>query len=418
MATPSHHQILIIGGGAAGITVAAELRRHDHHDALDIAIVEPSEVHTYQPALTLVGAGAYDLAKTQRLERSLIPYGVVWIKDAVAGFAPDSNTLTLTSGRTLTYDYLVVCPGLVLKLDAIKGLRESLGANGVCTNYAADQALYTWESLKNIKAGGKVLCTQPAAPIKCPGAPQKVAYLAADYLRRTGIRHACEVRFLTQTPTIFGVPFYARELVKIAARHEIVVQYQHNLVEVDGPARKATFEIVGGDQQGQRITLPFDMLHVTPPQGAPPALAQSPLANAGGFADVHANSLQHVKYKNVFGLGDAAGTANSKTAAAVRKQAPVVVRNLLHMLAGHALEEAYDGYASCPLTTAYGKVLLAEFIYGGKPTPTFPLDPAKERRLNWWIKTTGLPHLYWDWMLKGFVAFPAHDTSFVEPPAA
>jgi sulfide:quinone oxidoreductase len=418
MAASSHHQVLIIGGGAAGITVAAELCRHDHGDRLDVAIVEPSEVHTYQPALTLVGAGAYDLARTQRAEQGLIPTGVTWIKDAAAGFAPDANSVTLASGRTLTYEYLVVCPGLVLKLDAIKGLRESLGADGVCTNYSPDQAGYTWESLKNVKSGGKVLCTQPAAPIKCPGAPQKIAYLAADYLTRTGIRHACEVRFLTQTPTIFGVPFYARELVKIAARHEIVVQYQHNLVEVDGPARKATFEIVGGDQQGRRITLPFDMLHVTPVQAAPPALAQSPLANAGGLIDVHANSLQHVKYKNVFGLGDAASTANSKTAAAVRKQAPVVVRNLLHLLAGKPVEETYDGYAACPLTTAYGKVVMAEFIYGGKPTPTLPLNPAGEYRANWWIKTTGLPHLYWDWMLKGRVAFPAHDKDFVEPPAA
>ncbi|TAL04053.1 MAG: NAD(P)/FAD-dependent oxidoreductase [Rhodospirillaceae bacterium] len=417
MAGASHHKILIVGGGAAGITVAAELRRHDHADALDIAIVEPADVHYYQPALTLVGAGAYDLAKTCRAERSLIPAGVAWIKDAATAFAPDSNTVSLSSGRTVTYDYLVVCPGLTLNWDAIKGLRDSIGANGVCSNYSPDTAEYTWETLKNAKRGAKILCTQPPMPFKCPGAPQKIAYLAADYLKRGGIRDACEVRFLTHAPAIFGVPFYARELVKIAANHGIVVQYQHNLIEVDGPGRTATFEIVGGDRQGSRITLPFDMLHVTPPQAPPAALKQSPLVNAAGFTDVHANSLQHVKYKNVFGLGDAAGTANSKTAAAVRKQAPVVVRNLLHLMGGSAIEEAYDGYASCPLTTAYGKVLMAEFIYGGKPTPTFPLDPAKEHLVNWWIKTTGLPHLYWDYMLKGFVAFPAHNTHFVEPPA-
>jgi len=416
MAATSHHQILIVGGGAAGITVAAELRRHDHHDSVDIAIIEPSEVHTYQPALTLVGAGAYTLEKTQRLEASLIPTGVTWIRDMAASFAPDINSVTLASGRALTYDYLVVCPGLVVKWDAIKGFRTALGTNGVCTNYAPDTAGYTWESLKNIKAGGKVLCTQPPMPIKCPGAPQKIAYLAADHLTRMGIRRSCEVTFLTQTPTIFGVPFYARELVKIAAAHGINVRYQTNLIEVDGAGHTATFEVVGGDKQGQKFTLPFDMLHVTPPQGPPPELAQSPLANAAGFVDVHANALQHVKYKNVFGLGDAAST--SKTAAAVRKQAPVVVRNLLHLIAGRTIEEAYDGYASCPLTTAYGKVLMAEFIYGGKPTPTLPLDPAKERRINWWIKTTGLPILYWDYMLKGYEAFPAHDKDFVEPPAA
>ena len=417
MATSSHHQVLIIGGGAAGITVAAELRRHDHHDAVSVAIVEPSQAHYYQPAFTLVGAGAYDLAKTRRAERTLIPEGVTWIKDAAMAFAPERNAVTLASGDVVTYDYLVVCPGLVLNWDSIKGLREALGSHGVCSNYSPDTVSYTWESLKNVQRGAKLLFTQPPLPFKCPGAPQKIAYLAADYLRRGGIRESCEVRFLTHAPAIFGVPFYARELVKIAAGHGINVQYQHNLAEVDGANRTATFEIVGGDKQGSRVSLPFDMLHVTPPQEPPPALKSSPLANAAGFTDVHQNSLQHVKFKNVFGLGDAASTPNSKTAAAVRKQAPVVVRNILHLIAGGTVEEAYDGYASCPLTTAYGKALMAEFIYGGKPTPTLPLNPAKENHINWFIKTTGLPILYWDYMLKGFEAFPQHNKNFVEPPA-
>ena len=417
MATNNHHQILIIGGGAAGITVAAELRRADHDDRLNIAIVEPSEVHYYQPAFTLVGGGAYDLRKTRRAERNLIPEGVQWIKDSAASFAPESNSVRLASGRVVTYDYLVVAPGLILNWDGIKGLRETIGRNGVCSNYSPDTVEYTWECLKSVKRGAKLLFTQPAMPIKCPGAPQKIAYLAADYLKRGGIRDACEVRFLTQTPAIFGVPFYARELVKIAAGHGIIVQYQHNLVEVDGPGRTATFEIVGGDQQGTRITLPFDMLHVTPPQTTSAEFRSSPLVNAGGMVEVHQNSLQHVKFKNVFGLGDAASTANSKTAAAVRKQAPVVVKNLLQLIAGGAVEDGYDGYASCPLTTAYGKTLMAEFIYGGKPTPTLPLDPAKESRIHWWIKTTGLPILYWDYMLKGYVAFPTHNKNFVDPGA-
>jgi sulfide:quinone oxidoreductase len=413
----THFQVLIVGGGAAGIAVAAELVRHSHGSPPKTAIIEPATDHYYQPAFTLVGAGVFELAKTRRDEGDLIPDQVTWIRDVAAVFAPESNTVTLASGRRVTYDYLVVCPGLALDWDAIKGLRESLGRNGVCSNYAPHSVQYTWQALKELKSGAAALFTQPPLPFKCPGAPQKIAYLAADWLTRLGIRATCDVRFLTHAPVIFGVPFYARELVKIAARHGIAVQYQHNLVEVDGAARTATFEFVGGDKQGTRVSLAFDMLHVTPPQVAPVALKTSPLANAAGFVDVHQNSLQHVKYKNVFGLGDAASTPNSKTAAAVRKQAPVVVRNLLHLIDGGKLEEAYDGYAACPLTTAYGKTLMAEFVYGGKPAPTLPLDPAKERWLNWWIKTTGLPVLYWDYMLKGHEAFPGHDTKFV-PPAA
>ena len=193
--------------------------------------------------------------------------------------------------------------------------------------------------------------------------------------------------------------------------------HNHTLVKIDARARKAIFDVTAGDKQGQKVVLDYDMLHVTPPQSAPDFLKSSPLANAAGFADVHANSLQHVKYKNVFSLGDTAGTANSKTAAAVRKQAPVVVRNLLHLIKGGAIKEAYDGYGACPLTTGYGKVLMAEFIYGGKPTPTLPLDPRKERLVNWWIKTTFLPHLYWNYMLKGYESFPSHNTNYVDPGA-
>jgi sulfide:quinone oxidoreductase len=268
-----------------------------------------------------------------------------------------------------------------------------------------------------LKPGAKAVFTQAPMPIKCPGAPQKAVYLAADYLAKSGIREHCDVRFLTATPSIFGVPFYAKELVKVAARHQIPVSYNHTLVEIDGRKRKAMFAITAGEQNGKTVTLDYDMLHVTPPQSAPDFVKSSALANATGFVDVHANSLQHLKYKNVFSLGDAAGTANSKTAAAVRKQAPVVVHNIFNLINGGAIEETYDGYGACPLTTSYGKVLMAEFIYGGKPTPTLPVDPRKERRINWWFKTTGLPLLYWDYMLKGHEAFPAHNTGYVEPTA-
>lgn len=412
-----HHQILIVGGGAAGITVAARLRKAEHDIPLDIAIVDPADSHYYQAAFTLVGGGAYDLEDTRRNEADLIPDDVTWIKDAVSTFAPDSNSVSLTDGTTITYDYLVVCPGLQINWSGIPGLKEYVGRYGVCSNYSANTVEYTFEVLKNLKPGAKALFTQAPMPIKCPGAPQKIVYLAADHLTKRGIRTHCDVRFLTATPAIFGVPFYAKELVKVAARHNIPISYNHNLVEIDGRKKKATFAVTAGDQQGQSVTLDFDMLHVTPPQSAPDFVKNSPLANVTGFVDVHANSLQHLKYKNVFSLGDAAGTANSKTAAAVRKQAPVVVRNLQHLLRKEAIEEAYDGYGACPLTTAYGKVLMAEFIYGGKPTPTLPLDPRKERYVNWWIKTTGLPMLYWDYMLKGREAFPSHNTGYVDPAA-
>ena len=412
MTTPSHHQILIIGGGAAGITVAASLQRKAGGRNLDIAIVEPSEEHYYQPAFTLVGAGTYQLSKTCHAESTLIPNGVTWIKDAAASFNPDDNSVTLAFGDAVTYDYLVVCPGLELNWEKIDGLNASLGSNGVCSNYSPDHVEYTWECLKGLDAGATALFTQAPLPFKCPGAPQKIAYLAADHLKGRGILDDCKLHFLTHGPAMFAVPLFAAELDKVAARWGIDVHFQTNLVAVDGTNKTASFEVVGGEREGERLTMNFDMIHVTPHQSPPEAIKTSPLANEAGYVDVHQHTMQHTRHPNVFGLGDAGSTPNSKTAAAVRKQAPVVVRNLLHLLDGGQLDEGYDGYGSCPLTTAYGKVILAEFTYGGKVTPTFPLDPRKERATMWWVKKTGLPIMYWDYMLKGHEWFFKHDTEY------
>jgi len=411
MPDTKHHQILIVGGGTAGITVAASLRRRGP-GAPDIAIVEPSETHYYQPCFTLVGAGAYDMAKTHRPERSLIPAGVTLVHDAAKAFAPENNSVTLESGDTLTYDYLVVCTGVKLDWDRIEGLSATLGRNGVCSNYSPLHATYTWQCVQALKPGSRAVFTQPPLPFKCPGAPQKIAYLTADHLRRAGALQACDLQYFVHAPVVFGVPFFARELTKVLARYGIKAHYQQNLVAVDGATKTAIFEAVGGDDKGKRTTVTFDMLHVSPPQSPHDAIMTSPLANAAGWVEVNQNSMQHVRYPNVFSLGDVCSTPNSKTAAAVRKQAPIVVRNLLHMVAGAAVETGYDGYASCPLTTAYGKTILAEFIYGGKVTPTLPLDPAKEHWIAWWIKTTGLPLFYWNYMLKGHEWFLRHNTAF------
>jgi sulfide:quinone oxidoreductase len=417
MTKPEHHQVVIVGGGAAGITVAATLRRKAGGAALDAAIIEPSDVHYYQPAFTLVGAGAYSLAATRREEAPLIPARVSWIRDAAAGFDPANNRVALASGGSVSYDFLVVCPGVELNWERIDGARDALGKDGVCSNYSPSYAEHTWSCLRALKRGATAVFTQPPLPFKCPGAPQKIAYLAADHLRKQGLLNACKLHLFVHAPVIFGVPYFARELVKVAARYGIEVHYQHNLVAVDAARKEAVFEIVGGDKQGQKLAVPYDVLHVTPPQTPPAAVKTSPLANAGGWVDVNQNTMQHAKFANVFGLGDVCSTPNSKTAAAIRKQAPVVVKNLLAAIQGNTIEQQYDGYASCPLTTAYGKVLMAEFVYGGKVTPTLPLDPSQERWINWWIKTTGLPHMYWNYMLKGYEWFLAHNTDFVEPAA-
>lgn len=407
MSQGSHYNIVIVGGGSSGVTVAAELEAK--HCQGSIAVIEPSDIHTYQPALTLVGAGVTPLKAIRRPTRELLPADVTLIPQAAATFTPESNSLTLADGTSVSYDWLILCPGLELKWDAVAGLKDTIGKNGVCSNYSPATAPYTQECVESIRHGQTALFTMAPMPIKCPGAPQKAAYLAADLFRKKGILHAVDVKYLTATPSIFGVPFFAKQLNKVAARYGIDVRLQHVLTAVNGANKTATFSRPDGQDP---VTLPFDMIHVTPPQGPIAAFANSPFADEAGWVDVDKNTLKSTKFANVWGLGDGTSTPNSKTAAAVRKQAPVVVDQILAAMKGTDSTAAYDGYASCPLTTAYGKVIMAEFRYGGEVTPTLPLDPGKERWVNWWIKTTGLPLMYWYYMLKGRVAFPGHDVDY------
>ncbi|MFZ2449677.1 MAG: FAD/NAD(P)-binding oxidoreductase [Methylovulum miyakonense] len=398
--TQQHSTVLIIGGGAAGVSVANNMRRQNK--TIDITLIEPAETHYYQPGFTIVGGGAYTLKQTMRKEADLIHPSVTWIKDYADTFQPEDNTVTLRSGDVVGYDYLVVCPGLQLDWGKIQGLKETIGKNQVCSNYSPETVEYTWECIQNMQSG-IALFTQPPMPIKCAGAPQKIMYLAADRFRKKGILDKFTIEFLNAGPALFGVPFFAKALSKVVADYGITTSFNHNLVGIDGDAKMATFEVSDSNGNKERVTKAFDMIHVTPPQSAPDFIKQSPLANAAGWVDVNDKSLQHSKYPNIFSLGDVAATSNAKTAAAVRKQVPVVVDNILGLIDSKPVAEGYDGYGSCPLTTSLNTVMLAEFSYGGKVTPSFPcLDPRTSRPIWWWGKTTGFPWLYWHLMIKGY----------------
>ena len=399
----SHHSIVVVGGGAGGITVAAQLRRA--RPALDIAIVEPASEHWYQPGWTLVGGGVFSLEETRRAERDLIPSGVTWIQEAAASLDPDHNQITTSGGTTVSYDVLIVATGLTLAWDRIKGLTEALGQGGVCSNYSKDFAPYTWEAIQAFKGGNAIFTCAPM-PIKCPGAPQKIAYLADDIFKKKRLN--AKVVYATATPGIFGIPTYAAPLREVVKRKGIDARYSHVLTEVRADARQAVFAVTEGDTTREEV-IPYDLLHVTPPMAPPPVVATSPLANGAGYVEVDQYSLQHVRYPNVFSLGDVSGMPNSKTAAAVRGQAPVLVANLLALLEDAPLEAAYDGYSCCPLITGYGKTIMAEFNYKAEPTPSFPLDPTKERWSMWFVKRKILPALYWNRMLAG----AQHERRFV-----
>ena len=390
--------IVVIGGGSAGIGLLASLLKRDPH--LNIILIEPSDHHSYQPAWTLVGGGAYDLIKTRRPLADVLPNGVTWVQAAVTEVLPDEQTLILDSGQRVSWQNLIVCPGLRLAWEKIEGLQDTLGKHGVTSNYSYQHAAYTWQLVQQLK-GGKAIFTQPAMPIKCAGAPQKAMYLSCDHWLRLGVLKNIDVEFNLAGAALFGVATFVPPLMKYVEKYNARLAFNANLVKVDGPARKAWFEVKDAEGNARVEEKSFDLLHVVPPQVSPDFIRQSPLADAAGWCEVNPHSLQHLRYPHIFGLGDVCGTTNAKTAAAVRKQIVVVAENLLALRKQAPLPLKYDGYGSCPLTVEKGKVVLAEFGYGGKLLPTFPLDPTQARRSMWFLKATLLPWFYWNGMLKG-----------------
>jgi sulfide:quinone oxidoreductase len=430
-----HFQVLVIGGGTAGIMVSSMLKRKN--SSLQIGIIEPTDTHYYQPAWTLVGANTYNYEKTARPMASLIPKGVEWIKEFANKFEPESNKVITKAGLEITYDYLVVAPGLKIDPDMIDGLQDAMDKGIVCSNYTNPK--HTWEILKNFK-GGTALFTQPATPIKCGGAPQKIMYLADEYFRKVGIRKNTDIVFALPSGSIFGVKIIADTLMNVVDKKDINVRFFHKLVKVDGNKKIAWYEIVkdlsgggcvtiaDGDEasldrdiqynykdvkvtrEGDLYGIHFDMMHLAPPQRAPDFILNSPLASETGWVDVNKGTMQHVKYANVFSLGDVSNLPTSKTGAAIRKQAPVVVENISKLIESNVLSgKEYKGYTSCPLVTGYGKMVLAEFDYNQnfEPDPKlkqFPLmiaDSSKEHWRLWMLKKYGLPYLYWNKMMKG-----------------
>lgn len=429
-----NYQVLIIGGGTAGIMTAAQLLKQKISNS--VAIIEPADTHYYQPAWTLVGAGTYDYDKTAKPMVDVMPKGVTWIKDKAIGFDADNNKVATAVNGDISYKYLIVAPGLAYDFSLVPGLGDAMDKGVVCSNYTDPN--HTWNAIKNFK-GGTALFTQPATPIKCGGAPQKIMYLAESHWAKSKTHSKTEVVFATAGTVIFGVKEIAKTLMEVIDRKDINIRYNHKLVEVDAANQIAWYEmtketldnscVVASEQQDGikidetfqhnykdikvtvkdgRYGIHYDMLHTAPPSVAPKFVQESNLVNADGWLDVDKHTMQHNKYENIFGLGDVAGIPTAKTGAAIRKQVPVVVDNLDHLIQQDNMgSKSYNGYSSCPLVTDYGKMVLAEFDYDKNfiPDPKlknlFISDSSKEHWRLWMLKKHGLPYLYWNKMLKG-----------------
>ncbi len=378
------------------MSVAAQLRNRP--DAPSVAVIEPSDKHYYQPLWTLVGGGVFPREDSERNEADFMPPGVTWIRERVATFEPDAHTVTLDSGRVVRYEQLVVAAGIQLDWHKIPGLAESVGkpGTGVVSNYSYDTVSSTWEAIRTFK-GGTAIFTDPKTAVKCGGAPQKIMYLAEESFRKQGVRDNSRVIFMNAKPTNFTAPAYGVTLRKICEERGIEIQLEHELVELRPDTREAVFR----KSDGSDVVMHYDLIHVTPPQSAPDFLKTSPLANADGWVEVDKHTLAHVRYRDVFALGDNSSLPTSKTGAAVRGQTPVLVANLMAHRAKQAMTASYDGYTACPVVTGYGKLIMAEFDYSKNPKESFPFDQNMERYSMYALKAYALPRLYWHGMLRG-----------------
>ncbi|TDZ19975.1 Sulfide:quinone oxidoreductase [Colletotrichum orbiculare MAFF 240422] len=410
--TARSHKVVVVGGGSAGLAISHQLLRTGQFSQDDVAIVDPAKWHHYQPGWTLVGGGLKNKEELKRPLDSLIDPKLKFYQQAVSTFTPKENALKLGNGDKLAYEHLVVAPGINIDYGSIKGLPEALANPNslVSTIYGYETCDKVFRTIEKLDKGNAIF-TQPAGAIKCAGAPQKVMWLALDYWKRAGLydpsnssASPIKISFATGIPAMFGVPKYSAKLEELRKERGVEGLFQHDLVAVEG--NNATF----ARPDGNKVTRQFDLLHVVPKMGPHAFVKNSPLADAAGFVDVDQATTRHIKYHNVWSSGDASSLPTSKTAAAVTSQAPILVNNLLRSLDGKAPEPLYDGYTSCPLTTEYGKVLLAEFKYGGVPKETFGdligFDQAVPRRAFYHLKKDFFPWVYFNSMVKGTWAGP------------
>lgn len=405
-ALKTNARIVIAGSGLGGIAMANRLARL--LDGAKITIVDRKEEHNYQPGYTLVATGVWPVAKVRDRNADFLPAGIEWVKDMVADFDPVANTVVTAGGQRIRYDFLVVATGVHLDYAQIAGMDvAAIGREGLTSVYPSPEAAQaTWAAMQTFTTkGGNAVMTLPDTPLKCAGAPLKMTFMLRDRLAKAGTLGTSKISFQSALGNVFGVKVLNDNVLERWKALGIDVAFSRKLTAIDIGARRATFSSPDGETQ----EMPYDFIHVVPPMRAPDAVKNSELAwkegpfAAGGWLEVDKSTLQHRRFPNVFGIGDINGTPRGKTAATVKKSAPLVAHNLVEVIAGRQANKNFDGYTSCPLIIRKGSAMLIEFDYEGRLTPTLPMiDPLQDSFFAWMLKVRMLKPAYMA-VLKGRV---------------
>jgi len=426
-------KIVIVGAGSGGIMALARL--HSGLKNPDITIIAPNELHIYQPGQVFQAAGLYLYDDLIKQNSDFIPDDVNWIKDEVASFDPDNNSLVTRNGEKVDYDYFVVAAGIDYHYDWIRGLKEEdIGTKGISSVYLSnfekgttDGGSITWDWFNQLKQASaisekkpRVIYTQPATAVKCGGTPQKILYLSADHLKKDGL--SAEYTFATASEKLFSLKPIADSLGEVQKRYDTITnKFRHNLISIDKYAKIATFEHtyeIQGEYdeeleeydtvtKRELVELEYDFIHIVPPMTAAKAVHESKLGwqkgTGKGWLEVDRETLQHRRFKNVFGIGDVCGIPLGKTGGSARHHAPIVTQNLIAVMQDKALTEKFDGYTVCPMKTGYGEIIMPEFNYDGL-APSFSfLAPEKPRWIWWAFDLYMLKPMYWYLMMRGLM---------------
>ena len=390
-----HYRLIVLGAGAGGITSTAMILRKKKSLKGNTLIIDPGDYHYYQPGFPLVGSGLVELEQTRKRMVDVIPKGAVWEKSKVTRVDPKKNEVT-TADNTFTYDYLLIALGLELDFDAIEGAKESLGMNGVTTPYVFDYLEYTYQKLKEVNHGN-IIISKPKSEIKGAVAAENSLFTMKDFEEKYTNKNV-QVLFRSGRDRLFKVDKYNESLTREMEKQGIDYKLDRELIRVDGRDKFAVFKDL---KTGEEEKIPFELLVITPPQRGPTVLKDSQILDNEGWVNVDKNTLRHRDFPWIFGLGDATNLPTTKMAAAVRKQVPIVVQNMLDVMDGRSPSQRYNGDTAAPIATEIGKSILAEYDYEREPKETTFLDQSKSNMFLYQVKKRMIPFMYWNGMMNG-----------------
>jgi sulfide:quinone oxidoreductase len=392
-----HHEVLIVGGGNAGISLGARLLRDG---ASDVAIVESQEVHRYRPLLSYVGAGEAEMSSLERPMGDVIPDGCTWIRDSVVSVDTGTSTLSTRDGRTLHWSTLVLCPGMQEDWDATTGLREAYDEGWAGSTFVPDSAPHVWETLRSLRSGS-VVFTVPPEPAPCGATALKPLFMACDHWRRQGVLDDLEVRLVVPGPGVLGLPSADEMLSSVSASYGVEVLREARVARLDSSSRTLTVDSAAGPRTLEDVAY----AHVVPEYRAPRWIAESGLAigAASGLVDIDPETLRHSRHQSIWALGDAADVATRPSGGALRPQVEILAQNIAATARGDELRR-YDGYTVMPITTSRRQLMLVEVDREGHAKPSAPLvDLTRPRRSTWLFDRYALPVIYFRRILRGKV---------------